>query len=881
MRKLSRLLVFAAVLCAVTVLWACGDPIPEERLSTPVGLTVNASNVLIWDAVPSARGYKVEINGTERTERDAAAAYYSLSSLPPAIYELRVKAVGDGKIFADSNWSRSLSHTQDVETGLSYRLINNDMEYEVSGTGSASGVVETGEFYKGKPVTRIGERAFANRNTLTGILIGSRVTSISARAFSSCLNLASITIPDNVDQIGAYAFQRCLSLTSAVIGNGVTSIDIYAFNSCRELTDLTISNRLTSIDEGVFSGCNALTDLEIPDSVTNIGRNAFRDCVALTELNIGGNVATIGLDAFTSCTGLTKLTIGGRVATIDSYAFYNCYSLYDITIGENVTSIGRGVFLNTKLWDDTPDTSAASIVYADKWAVGCKDKLISAVNLKNETLGIANYAFSDIVTLGAVSSPGNSLKFIGNRAFLNCINLNTIAIPDSVVYVDDYAFHNTKLWNDSAGPIVYVGNWVIGCKDETVTNVTLDIKTVGIANLAFYRCGSLATINLQNTAVRSIGNQAFRKCVALTNVTLPASVTSIGRSAFYECTDLTSINIPAGVTVIQDYTFFKCESLVSIVIPNGVISIGRSAFYMCLSLTSITIPNSVTSIGEYVLAYCVNLKTVRLPDKLASISAYLLFNCYSLTDIIIPDNVTIINDYAFYQCFRMKSVTFGSGLKTIGNSAFRLCDGIADIIIPDGVTSIGNYAFYNGIGLKSLTLGAGLTSIGNYAFSNCLAADKPAEGEDVVYTFELIIPNSLTSIGNYAFYGCTNLKSVTIESSLTYIGRHAFNGCDGLTIYCEPGGIPQTWSSLWNSSSRPVLWGCVISEENGGVMSFTKTKTSILNPNAPNGISAPSRKGYNFEGWTLVDGGTFVNYTAADVNTAPDDTVLYVIWTKN
>jgi hypothetical protein len=87
--------------------------------------------------------------------------------------------------------------------------------------------------------------------------------------------------------------------------------------------------------------------------------------------------------------------------------------------------------------------------------------------------------------------------------------------------------------------------------------------------------------------VTRIGSEAFRWCIALTDLTIPDSVTSIGNHAFRACTLLKTVTIGGGVT-----------------------SIGEWAFSQCASLTALTIPASVTSIGEYAFCNCARLKTL-------------------------------------------------------------------------------------------------------------------------------------------------------------------------------------------------------------------------------------------------------------------------------
>ena len=99
--------------------------------------------------------------------------------------------------------------------------------------------------------------------------------------------------------------------------------------------------------------------------------------------------------------------------------------------------------------------------------------------------------------------------------------------------------------------------------------------------------------------VKRIASNAFKDCVKVTEVTLPAGVTKIGRVAFRGCTGLTSITLPAGVTEIENTAFEGCTGLTSISLPAGLTQIGSEAFSRCTRLKDITIEAvNITEIGS-------------------------------------------------------------------------------------------------------------------------------------------------------------------------------------------------------------------------------------------------------------------------------------------
>ncbi|MGN1207221.1 MAG: leucine-rich repeat domain-containing protein, partial [Eubacteriales bacterium] len=265
-----------------------------------------------------------------------------------------------------------------------------------------------------------------------------------------------------------------------------------------------------------------------------------------------------------------------------------------------------------------------------------------------------------------------------------------------------------------------------------------------------------------------ISENAFRGCVGIESVTIPAGVIEIGNSAFADCLSLKTVNAEyAGLTAIGKEAFAGCTALISISLPtsSGFTTIGDAAFYGCSALASITVPNAVTTLGVSVFQES-GLVDLLLGSGITTIPELLCSGCSDLNTVTFRGAVTEIAPYAFTGCSRLENLTLPNTLTTIGEYAFYANARLLQLVLPDSVETVGAHAFENCYRLMSVTVGAGLTDIGTSAFSGCH------------YLWEIVNHNNTTltlTAGDYKNGGLArNAVSVVTASGIVASDDYLF-----------------------------------------------------------------------------------------------------------
>jgi len=470
-------------------------------------------------------------------------------------------------------------------------------------------------------------------------------------------------------------------------------------------------------------------------------------------------------------------TVNGLpVVAIAQDAFTDRRNLTSITIPDSVTYIGDGAFpysygaysqLEYNRYDDAIYLGSAAnpyIVLID--AVG---QSITQCQIHPDTKFIYGAAFYNCTKLTEITIPQGVLH-IGQRAFAECEKLKAITIPEGVLSLGESAFRGCKALTDISVPnsIAQFGLGVAFYCPEIEYNIYDNAKYIGNATNPYLVLVSAVSESITHCQIhpdtKFIHNQAFFECGKLENIVIPDAVISVGDAAFSRCNAVTDITIGKSVEKL-----FSDDDELNGYFPN------LKGFWVSKD-------NPYYAGDEFGVLYDKSMtKVLQVPRALGG-------------RYIVPDSVEILNFELFYQFRNFTHLTLGKGVSVIrkmdvdqipANLVIRVADGNKHFETDSAGVLYERTLYY---GRKLLFAPASLS--GHYVIDGDVSGIGDGAFKYCDNLESVTIPKSVTKFGRLLFNLSGKLKTIHYAGTEAEWQRKTkgSGGFEGVTVICRDTG---------------------------------------------------------------------------------------------
>ena len=377
-------------------------------------------------------------------------------------------------VFSVVDDSENVDAETQVIDGLRYELTAGD-------PGTATVLKPEEGSYSG--AITIPEEVECNSSTYKVTKINGSAIDESQSAFKAS-EITSVTINAKNLTIAPYAFYQCAALTTVVFGEGSTG----------------------TIEEYAFAG-TGITSISIPEGFTSIGNHAFVSC-NITTLSITGT-QHIG-EAILQNSTVGTLNIDGAV-TFDGQIITNSQSrgsIGAINLKSTSSTMNVGTF-------GTGASTTTNSIFA--FVLG-----INTITIDGK-VSLGNRAFSQTDVQTITFKANSEIGVIGYRAIYECQNLTSITFEPGVKVSQ---FESRSIYNNQKlTSFTFPATGEIQINDDKAfayngfTSITIPSNVSKIGNLAFYRCGNLVNVTVEEyvkadgfTAdTRTVGSEIFKE----------------------------------------------------------------------------------------------------------------------------------------------------------------------------------------------------------------------------------------------------------------------------------------------------------------------------------------------------------------------------------
>lgn len=456
------------------------------------------------------------------------------------------------------------------------------------------------DFLNTGSVTTLGDFCFAGNDSLHDIVIPDSVTYVGANQFYWCKYVRTITFGANVAYVGngvmsgffidssvtkvvpevrsatAGAAVRRSGYVGSMTKDGV-NFDVYCGSSfvADGITYMPISAtevQVTDYDEDSVFGVVTIPETitcegdETVYTVTSVADSLFKQKYNITEVHLPDTITSVGERAFDQIHGLNYINIPKSLTTLTGIQAFGYGGWDNLEAGEwQVDTLYIPASLKTWNVSTFSGNKYTSIVLEDglhmvgSYGLSYNQKATS-VEMASSVQYLKNNAFDNCTALESIELP-EGLLYIGDQAFQGD-PIKSVDLPDSVKYVGTDAFKSVKYdYSTYPSTVAYVGP----------SEIKLGGGVTGLGWNAFYKDAKLTAVlgSQQNLLVERCDFAETPAVVWDGKTNIPAGDYSI---------------VPAGTTItvsgnvrIDGALYFEDDDA-SVVVPVGAtLTIGMGA----------------------------------------------------------------------------------------------------------------------------------------------------------------------------------------------------------------------------------------------------------------------------------------------------------------
>lgn len=579
-------------------------------------------------------------------------------------------------------------------------------------------------------------------------------------------NGGDVVIPDNVKIIGNSVFTNNVKIKKVTLPEGLTTIGDYCFEAS-SVTEVVWPTTLTTVNKAAFYQCGNLAGvLDISKtSIESIGTSAFAYLTACTGLKLPKTLRTTGSSIFaynTNITGMVDLSVTS-LTQVPSHIFWSCSSITEVIIPLNTTIINATAFGN------------------------CFK--LTKVNLPNTLISIGTNAFQG-VAMTEMTLP-SSITSLGASAFINMTALKKINAEDTkITVVNSWVFKNTGLVEVILPETCERINANAFQDSSPLEKVYVPKAVDFIGWYAFGSCVSLKNLDLSQTSIKEIEQEAFRYCTALKKIELPNTVEKLPWKLFYRSSITTLVMNNTTPPTVGSQLFSGVTGNCRIFVPEGCLDIYKQQWS---EYADILYENGGFKITDGVLTSYTGIETqLMIPSTVHTIAEGVFKNNTSITQVSSDGNLAIIEKQAFYGCSELTSVSLPDSMTAIGEQAFGNCAKLDILQIlaltpptlaEDAFVQTENVRIYvpDGCG-DAYKQAAGWSNVASRIKEMNFEIDE----NGVLFSYigvggKITLPDEVKSIGDSAFSGNSTITSVVCNAGLRRIEQKAFFGCNALS----------------------------------------------------------------------------------------------------